>query len=412
MSFIERRDLNRPTSGEAPFVLGETFFSRTDTRGVIQAGNDTFRRVSGYSWEELLGAPHKTIRHPDMPKGFFQHFWNTVQSGRPIAGYVQNLSKDGLNYWVLAVVVPIDDGFLSVRIKPSSGMLATIETVYSELRCREQNEGLSAAESASLLLEKLAEIGFPKYSDFETHILAEEISSSDALLENPIDTTVAGFKEVVLAVASLKASTDKLVTFFEEANAIPTNLRLLASRLEPAGGPLTSLSENYWKMADDMAVWFTGFVSNSGSAFDTIQGSINDAMLLRCATRVLTEAAAQFSTERRNLGGLDAESECSRISGLAVSYERESRESLHRTELSSKDITNAISVLRRHILGLSTTRVMCKIESAGLAEGGENLSGIIAHFENFQSTVEGILDEIEDANTAIISNSKMIQVRK
>ena len=56
----------RPAAGEAPFGVEEVFFSRTDPRGVIQAGNEVFRRVADFEWSELIGAPHKVVRHSDM----------------------------------------------------------------------------------------------------------------------------------------------------------------------------------------------------------------------------------------------------------------------------------------------------------------------------------------------------------
>lgn len=412
MSYIERRDLGRLDVSESPFELGETFFSRTDNRGVILAANDIFRRVSGYSWEELSQAPHKIIRHPDMPRGFFEYFWKTIQSGKPIAGYVKNLSKDGLYYWVLAIVVPMEGGFLSVRIKPCCGLLDKVEAIYDELLQLEVNDDLSPEDSANLLLAKLKESGFEQYSDFETHALGKEIPAIDATLGNTIDRSVSGFNQIVPAVADLKAETDKLVTLFETVGTIPTNLRILASRIEPAGGPVSSLSENYWKMSNDMTTWFTGFITSSGNAFSGIQAAVNEAMLLRCATRLLSETAEQFASERRNLGGIDASEEYKIISELAFKYEQKATESINKIEQKAKLIANAVSILRRHILGLSTTRVMCKIESAGLRSGGENLSDIITHFEKFQEKVDVILDQLDDAGALILSNARVIKALK
>lgn len=409
MSFVERRDLNRPSEGEAPFAVGETFFSRTDDRGVILAGNDIFRRVSAYSWDELIGAPHKKIRHPDMPKAVFYLLWKTIQSGQPIAAYVKNKAKDGLHYWVIAVVVPTKDGYLSVRIKPSCGLLPTVEEAYATLREREINEDLTPEDSAEILLEMLAGLGFPDYSTFETHLLGEEILSMDKIQDNPVDRSVLGFKEISKSVIDLKANTLKLAVFFEDIGTIPTNLRILASRLEPSGGPLSALSENYWKMSDEMTTWFASFVTNSGNAFENIQSAINDAMMLKCATRILCEASNQFTHERRELSGFNIKDERDRIIVLASEYDKRAVEGLLQTELQAKTIAATIGVLRRHILGLSTTRVMCKIESAALVTGGESLIDIIGHFERFQKTAEKIIEDIENSNTIILTNTRIIK---
>ncbi|KDB05361.1 hypothetical protein U879_02085 [Defluviimonas sp. 20V17] len=89
------RSSSRPNAGEAPFAIHEIFYSRTDPRGVIQSGNDVFQRVADYPWDRLIGAPHKVIRHPDMPRAVFWLLWQTIQQGRPIGAYVKNRHPTG-----------------------------------------------------------------------------------------------------------------------------------------------------------------------------------------------------------------------------------------------------------------------------------------------------------------------------
>jgi aerotaxis receptor len=76
------------STSEALFHLSELFYSRTDERGVIEAGNSVFQRVAGHEWDDLIGAPHKIIRHSDMPKGVFQLMWDTLKDGQPMGAYV------------------------------------------------------------------------------------------------------------------------------------------------------------------------------------------------------------------------------------------------------------------------------------------------------------------------------------
>lgn len=111
------------TDQESIFELNEYFISRTDKRGVIQFGNEVFYRVSGYSVEQMIGSPHNIIRHPDMPKAIFKFFWQTIKQNKTIAAYVKNKSIDGKYYWVFATAFPTKDGYLSIRMKPSSELL-------------------------------------------------------------------------------------------------------------------------------------------------------------------------------------------------------------------------------------------------------------------------------------------------
>ena len=76
---------------EAEFQIGELFISRTDKRGIIEYCNSVFTRISGYSEEQLIGAPHKIIRHRDMPKSIFKIFWNKLQANESVVAYVKTV---------------------------------------------------------------------------------------------------------------------------------------------------------------------------------------------------------------------------------------------------------------------------------------------------------------------------------
>ena len=131
-----------PIQREAPFGFEQLFFSKTDQRGVIHFGNDVFVKVSGYTRERLIGAPHNIIRHPDMPKSVFKLFWDRLLSGQAIGAYVKNMAADGAYYWVYSYAFPIEDGYLSIRFKPSSPILQKVQEVYSAVLKKEKSSSL------------------------------------------------------------------------------------------------------------------------------------------------------------------------------------------------------------------------------------------------------------------------------
>lgn len=128
--------VNMPVTGvERQMREGETIVSTTDTRGVITHVNDTFVAISGFSREELLGAPQNIVRHPDMPAAAFKDLWDTVGTGSKWHGYVKNLRRDGGFYWVYATVIPNVRngeivGYTSVRRKPSPTKVAACIALY------------------------------------------------------------------------------------------------------------------------------------------------------------------------------------------------------------------------------------------------------------------------------------------
>lgn len=126
------------TETEVPYPDGKLIVSRTDTNGVITHFNQSFVDMAGYSEEELLGAPHCILRHPDMPGAAFKGLWDDVTSGKRWHGYVKNLRKDGGFYWVYATVIPNIrngevQGYTSVRRKPSRTKIKECEDIYPTL---------------------------------------------------------------------------------------------------------------------------------------------------------------------------------------------------------------------------------------------------------------------------------------
>jgi aerotaxis receptor len=131
---------NEPiTTNEVPLPDDTLLVSQTDTGGRITFANDAFVKVSGFSRDELMGAPHNIVRHPHMPPAAFADLWATVKSGRPWEGLVKNRTKQGDFYWVRANVTPVVEGsqvkgYISIRVKPERDEVAAAEAVYAAIR--------------------------------------------------------------------------------------------------------------------------------------------------------------------------------------------------------------------------------------------------------------------------------------
>ncbi|MGP9468563.1 PAS domain-containing protein, partial [Halomonas sp. TP35] len=131
---------NQPVT-QREYVLDEeaVLISRSDLKGRVTFANSTFVEVSGYTRDELLGAPHNLLRHPDMPEAAYADFWKTIQSGATWQGVVKNRRKNGDYYWVNATVAPLRDGdkvvgYTSVRRKVAPETVALAAPVYAEMR--------------------------------------------------------------------------------------------------------------------------------------------------------------------------------------------------------------------------------------------------------------------------------------
>lgn len=154
---------------ELSFNENEIIVSKTDLKGRITYGNEVFIKLSGYEERELLGKPHNIVRHPQMPKCIFKLLWERIQSGEEIFAYVVNQAKNGDHYWVFANVTPSFDnngkiiGYYSVRRKPKSDALKTIQALYATLINAEKSGGVNA--SVKYLEETLRSKG-KNYDEF------------------------------------------------------------------------------------------------------------------------------------------------------------------------------------------------------------------------------------------------------
>jgi aerotaxis receptor len=133
------RDNGPVTQREVEFPDNVKLVSRTDPGGRITFVNAAFIAISGFSEEELTGAPHNIVRHPDMPKEAFADMWGYLKAGNPWRGLVKNRTKTGDHYWVRADVMPVIEngklaGYVSVRSKPSRADVAAAETAYKAIR--------------------------------------------------------------------------------------------------------------------------------------------------------------------------------------------------------------------------------------------------------------------------------------
>lgn len=127
------------TNVEYQLSDSETIVSTTDLQGNITYANPYFIQVSGFSEDELIGAPQNILRHPDMPVEAFADLWSTIKSGSPWTGMVKNRCKNGDFYWVLANVTPVIEngkpvGYMSVRTKPTRDQVEQASRVYQQIK--------------------------------------------------------------------------------------------------------------------------------------------------------------------------------------------------------------------------------------------------------------------------------------
>lgn len=163
----------QPTKVERSIGREEVIVSKTDTAGVITYANDVFCRIAGFELDEILGAPHNLIRHPDMPRCVFKFLWDRISAGHEVFAFVKNMARNGDFYWVLAHVTPTYDskgtivGYHSNRRWPDPLSISKIEPIYALLRKieNENDHKVGIERSFTALVNFLQEQGVT-YDEF------------------------------------------------------------------------------------------------------------------------------------------------------------------------------------------------------------------------------------------------------
>jgi len=143
---INRRlaDLEQELKVRTDIMNLTSIVSESDKKGDILSINDKFVEVSKYSKDELLGHPHSTTRHPDMPKETFRQLWATIGRGAMFRGVIKNRAKDGAPYYVDAVIAP----FMGDNGKPMKYLGVRYDVTQAETE-RQNARGILGAVDAS-----------------------------------------------------------------------------------------------------------------------------------------------------------------------------------------------------------------------------------------------------------------------
>lgn len=380
---------------EVPFEKGKYLYTRTDRRGVILSANSLFVRTSGYAPDDLVGAPHRLVRHPLMPKGVFHLMWQTLQSGQPFCGFVRNRAQCGRYYWVCAIAAPYENGYLSVRTRPEGRRFDEAREIYPDLLAAESG-GATPAESAQMLAERLRERGHATLNDF----MAEALADHAAEPARP-DCAVTRLRRLRADLGRLAETQSELLATLQKLYLIPTNMRILASRLEPSGGPVSAISDSYKRAASELTsrLHRDGAAAATGHGGAQVVGSpelMGRALFLTSAAAILGQAEAQFRSEPE-ISGVDHDLERATLSRLVHDFDSASRESAAAVASTVARIGKEAEHIKRLMAGLDQIRILGEVESGRLRNSDGGLAAIMSQLTSFHGLIHTRLNAMSNA---------------
>ncbi len=387
----------------AEFAMADLFFSRTDRRGVIQSGNDTFQRISGFEWQDLLGAPHRVVRHPGMPKGVFFMLWAALKQERPIGAYVVNQTQDGQAYTVFAVIMPVEDGYLSVRFKPSTDHAVRVKALYDAVTACEKDGSISAEESAARLMEGIRDMGFPDYDAFMSGVLVDEMTARNTHLSRHKLVRLQSLSRVEQGLACLQVEAQSVRALFAASSQIPHNLRLQAARLEGREGPISVISSNHQRTSDAFEASLGAFLEAStlGAA------PLREASFLMATAKLMTEVVETLDPPGPQSHARQTEDR-SHLVSLAAQYVDRATRAVSDVRRQTDFFERALQDMQRMVFGLELTRTMCSIEQSRATGDTSGLDEIVDKLKQAEMQLSAIMTRISHAVSDMMDGAERL----
>lgn len=428
--------MKRPvaTSSESAFYFHEFFFSKTNLRGVIKSGNDVFARVSVYSKEQMIGSPHSLIRHPDMPRAVFKIFWDVLKSNQAIGAYVKNLAGDGSYYWVFAFAFPVEDGYLSIRFKPSSSIFNEVQKIYAEVLEAEKTD-VELEQAEELLQEKIKEIGYKSYHEFMVKAALEELrcreeqSSADGNKKSISQSELcqAISRETEQAIDQLKSILNRINEFqdsnrifseiatlledeFFKLKFISKNMTISAAKFGNIAAGLGVVAKEFSELSDQIEVQLQGlknFVIDLGEVIDqcTFRISALYTQMLMVDFFVNESIEKLTSSENAFEEMLDQKNDFCR---LYENYSKHLSSEIEVVEKKAQELSSAMADVGKFTIGLEVIRQIGAVESARVDEVKLTFSHYLSDMDKFIQRLRVSMLDVRREISSVRDSTKFI----
>ena len=209
-------------------IDASSIVSKSDINGLITYVNEKFCEVTGYNKEEVIGRPHSIVRDPSTDSAVFKELWHVIQAKGTWKGILKNRKKDGTNYWVDIIIMPIvdDNGEISEYIAIRHDITELIEQretlekititdpltgLYNRYKLMQDIEAVENPSIAILDLQRFGQINDLYGEAFGDKILQELATSMIKLFKGRLINQPYHLQADVFAILNVSLQKDAFV---------------------------------------------------------------------------------------------------------------------------------------------------------------------------------------------------------
>lgn len=239
-------------------IEASNIVSKTDINGIITFVNDEFCKISGYTREELIGANHNIVRHPDVNQNAFKKLWDTILAKKVHRAIVRNRTKDGRDVYLNTTIIPILD---------LSGEIEEFVAIRHDIT--------------------------------DTINLNTELLNTKQELEDLNKTLEKRVKEQTKELLNLNENLERLVQEEIKKNEEKTKMLIVQSRLASMGEMLSNIAHQWRQPLNELSITLFKLKEAAGEADEKFKSSYEHSkQIIKDMSRTIEEFRNFFNVDR------------------------------------------------------------------------------------------------------------------